>query len=44
MYNFPIAFRNVYHQRCTTTDVCSCDLKENNTDTLCSKKHLYGYG
>lgn len=34
MYNFPIAFRNVYHQRCTTTDVCSRDPKENNTDDI----------
>lgn len=32
-YNFPIVFRNVYHQRCTTTDVCSHGPKENKSKT-----------
>lgn len=45
-YNFPIAFCNVYHQRCAIADVCSYGLEENKskTDMFCSKTHWYGYG
>lgn len=45
-YNFPIAFHNVYHRRCTITDVSSQGLKENKskTDMLYNKNHRYGYG
>lgn len=41
-YNFPIVFRNVYHQRCTTTDVCSHGPKENKskTDTVWHKASI----